>query len=78
MVSALSLSAYYDTRPGRWVGEEQWPSKQIESQAFHLTEQGLARKSTTGQHFNINSPQSVGMASGEYMLMCLVVVVSLQ
>lgn len=58
---------YYDTRPGRWVGEEQWPSKQIESQAFHLTEQGLARQSTTGQHFNITSPQSVGMASGEYM-----------
>ena len=58
---------YYDTRPGRWVGEEQWPSKQIESQAFHLTEQGLARQSTTGQHFNITSPQSVGFSSGEYM-----------
>lgn len=58
---------FYDTRPGRWVGEEQWPSKQVENHRFHFTGQGLRLQPTQGQHFDITSPQSVGLASGEYM-----------
>lgn len=58
---------YYDTRPGRWVGEAQWPSKQTENQALYLTEHGLSLLPADNQYFDITSPQSVGLASGEYM-----------
>ncbi len=58
---------FYDTRPGRWVGEAQWPSKQIKNQTFHFTEKGLDLQPAQGQYFDITSPQSVGLASGEYM-----------
>lgn len=58
---------FYDTRPGRWVGEEQWPSKQVENRMFYFAGQGLRQQPIQGQHFDITSPQSTGMASGEYM-----------
>ncbi len=58
---------FYSIRPGKWVGEAQWPSKQINNQAFYFSKQGLALEPTSGQQFDIASPQSTGLASGEYM-----------
>lgn len=58
---------FYDSRPGRWVGEAQWPSNQIKNSTFYLSDQGLGLQPVSGQQFDITSPQSVGLASGEYM-----------
>jgi putative CocE/NonD family hydrolase len=65
----------YETRPGRWIGEADWPSAQIDDYIFNLTEDGLTlhntpennQKSSNQQDLIINSPQTVGMLSGEYM-----------
>ena len=58
---------YYETRPGRWVGEASWPSAQVDNKSFFLTDEGLASEPQCNQQFEICSPQSVGFASGEYM-----------
>lgn len=39
---------YYAERPGRWVGEAQWPSPNISAQIYHLNA-GLAHSSLDGR-----------------------------
>ena len=58
---------FYETRPGRWIGEHGWPSQQIKPKALYLTETGLSEQNAGDQTFSITSPQTVGLASGEYM-----------
>jgi len=59
--------SYYETRPGRWVGEAQWPSPQVAEKLYYLSGQGLTDTKPSNAEFQICSPQTVGMASGEYM-----------
>lgn len=59
--------SYYETRPGRWVGEAQWPSPQVIEKSYLLSKQGLSLEEADDTQFEICSPQTVGMASGEYM-----------
>ncbi len=58
---------YYETRPGRWAGEDSWPSPQVSEQKYYLSKAVLSIKESTGQLIKISSPQTVGLASGEYM-----------
>ena len=58
---------FYDFRPGRWVSEPEWPSPFVKCERFFL---GNGRISTTPSEvaeFEVNSPQTVGLESGEYM-----------
>ena len=50
-------------RPGRWVGETQWPS--AESTVFHLAPGALAMAPATAEAV-VRSPQDVGDATGNY------------
>lgn len=59
--------SYYEARPGRWVGEAQWPSPQVTEKLYYLFKKGLSLKEVNDTEFEICSPQTVGMASGEYM-----------
>ncbi len=58
---------FYESRPGRWIGEANWPSPQIEDRSFYLTDTGLSDAPKAASVRTINSPQTVGLASGEYM-----------
>ena len=58
---------WYDTRPGRWVSEQTWPSDQVRTQLFHLGESTLSSSAQGESILGISSPQTVGLASGEYM-----------
>jgi|TARA_B110001469_G_C9636027_1_gene318936 hypothetical protein len=58
---------YYDKRPGRWVGEDHWPSQQIENKQYHLSDNGLSTTPSEACRFEVQSPQTVGFSSGEYM-----------
>ena len=67
MQDSVRPQSYYETRPGRWIGEAQWPSPQVIEKTYYLSEQGLTRNEAGDAQFEICSPQTVGMASGEYM-----------
>jgi len=56
----------YLERPGRWVGEEQWPSPRITAQKLHLNHGGvLDRQAGTVRQASICSPLWVGLGAGE-------------
>lgn len=59
--------SYYDQRPGRWVSERQWPSDQVQNQIFCFGENTLSELAQPESVLKISSPQTVGLASGEYM-----------
>ncbi len=59
---------FYETRPGRWVGEQCWPSPNVSMKPYYLGEHVLLESNTEqNQVLAICSPQTVGLASGEYM-----------
>jgi len=67
MQDSVKPSPYYKSRPGRWVGESNWPSKQVKEQQFYLSQSVLSIEKSENQKITISSPQTVGLASGEYM-----------
>ena len=55
-------------RPGRWIGESDWPAKSIQGQTLWLDEGTLNDQAPiSGTAVRINSPLSTGLTSGEYM-----------
>jgi len=59
---------FYESRPGKWVAEATWPSAQIQDRYFYLTDSGLSdAPQAASASRTIDSPQTVGLASGEYM-----------
>jgi uncharacterized protein len=56
----------YTERPGRWVGEDSWPSRRIDHQQHFLNEGGrLQREAKRKSYSNICSPLWVGLTAGE-------------
>jgi putative CocE/NonD family hydrolase len=58
----------YEHRPGRWVGETDWPSPHIESRRFHLVRHSLSpdAPSADDEALSIESPLSVGLFAGKW------------
>ncbi len=56
----------YETRPGRWVAEETWPSPRIETRATFFAPGRLAETAGGDVPLAISSPQSTGLASGAW------------
>ncbi|MEZ5798065.1 MAG: CocE/NonD family hydrolase [Paracoccaceae bacterium] len=64
MQDAVPPQTCYRHRPGRWVGEADWPSPRIRDRLFHPVGHGLAASPRPGAA-TICSPLWVGIASGE-------------
>ena len=63
---------YYDYRPGKWVGEPSWPSPNVEVNTFYLAGLDSSKLSLSSTEVEkgsvcICSPQTIGLAGGEYM-----------
>ena len=56
-----------DPAPGRFVGEDIWPSPRIERRALHLNERGLGPAPLAGAEAKLRSPCWTGLAAGEWM-----------
>lgn len=58
---------FYDVRPGKWVVEPSWPSLNIADRAYTLTP-GVLSEAVGGKGpvLSIRSPESVGVAGGEW------------
>jgi putative CocE/NonD family hydrolase len=60
-----STTAAY--RDGRWVGDQIWPSPNVQMQSWSLGAGVLARTSLPPAELAICSPQTVGLGCGEWM-----------
>ncbi|HLW89866.1 MAG TPA: CocE/NonD family hydrolase [Roseiarcus sp.] len=56
-----------DPAPGRFVGEEQWPSPRIERRSLYLSSGGLGQAHQEKGAATIRSPCWIGVAAGEWM-----------
>ncbi len=61
---------YYKERPGRWVSETSWPSKQIEEKIYQFqndsSQISQINEPQKSQPLTINSPMTVGMMAGQW------------
>ena len=58
--------SHYDYRPGRWIGIDSWPAPEIEKRAFALNPGSLEAKAAKSRPLTLRSPQTTGLAGGEW------------
>ncbi|MGE0119948.1 MAG: CocE/NonD family hydrolase [Dongiaceae bacterium] len=58
--------SHYDERPGRWIALESWPTGKVERVPWSLNADGLARQPGAKAVLRISSPQTTGLAGGEW------------
>ncbi len=56
----------YDERPGKWLGDKEWPSKNIKTKALWLDGKELAEEAKKGQVFSLASVQEHGFYAGVF------------
>lgn len=64
-----SISPISEERPGRWIGEEGWPSQRVKGLRYFTTSLGRlqeGRAEATGDEVVIQSPLSVGLFAGKW------------
>jgi len=76
MQDSVPPTTYYDSRPGRWVGEAAWPSNRIEERAFvfasgsrlHPETETAGAPEICGDRTiaTVNSPLSTGLFAGKW------------
>ena len=59
-------ASHYDVRPGRWVAEPAWPPAGAESRRYYLNMEGLADAAGKPAALSLCSPQTTGVAGGEW------------
>lgn len=67
MQEPAAPAPHRDTRAGRWVAEEAWPSPRIRTAGFALSADGLVPgTAAAGPPLAVCSPQTVGLAAGKW------------
>lgn len=68
MQDSVPPTTSYELRPGRWIGENSWPSPHIERYTFPLAEHRLVEPGDPVAHkqVRIQSPLSVGLFAGKW------------
>ncbi len=71
LMDAVRPATSYDARPGRWIAERDWPAGATQANTWHLGESGLSEARQPRGVRGVCSPQTVGLACGEYCAMWL-------
>ncbi|MEY7973181.1 CocE/NonD family hydrolase [Saccharomonospora xinjiangensis] len=68
MQDSVPPSTSYHQRPGRWVGEPEWPSPNVRPVAFPLARHRLAEpgEHVAREELTVQSPLSVGQFAGKW------------
>ena len=68
MPRAVPAKAFYAESPGRWVREDEWPSRRIKTHRFFLNaNDALGARAGRASKVTWKSPQTLGLAGGELM-----------
>jgi putative CocE/NonD family hydrolase len=65
MQDPIAPCRHYESRPGRWVAEDVWPSKRIKPKRMALSNGTLGGKTGKGS-LSICSPETVGQTAGRF------------
>ncbi|MBB96617.1 MAG: peptidase S15 [Rhodobacteraceae bacterium] len=65
LMDGVRPATWYTERPGRWIAEIQGATSHLDQSTWHLTDEGLS-DTPAPLSTPINSPQTCGMAAGEY------------
>ncbi|MDZ7673787.1 MAG: CocE/NonD family hydrolase [Acidimicrobiales bacterium] len=68
MQDNVTPTAYYETRPGRWVGEREWPAPDRRWTTLRLAPSALvdASEHVEEQEVTVQSPLTVGLFAGKW------------
>jgi uncharacterized protein len=66
MQQSVPPQPQYEARPGWWVAEDAWPSPRIQTQQWYLNPGRLQAKPSQVVGLSFSSPQTTGMAAGEW------------
>jgi len=66
MQESVGPRSFYESRPGRWVAEESWPSPRIEQRRLWLDGRRLQPAPGADRAVEVLSPQTVGLAGGAW------------
>jgi uncharacterized protein len=66
MMNGVRPAPLHQRRAGRWIAERQWPSPHVAIQEFAINEGGLDLSPAAEQTVSIASPQSTGLAAGDW------------
>ncbi|NJQ01673.1 CocE/NonD family hydrolase [Streptomyces zingiberis] len=68
MQESVPPSTSYEERPGRWVGEPEWPSPHIERVSYPLSRHRVGEPGETPpeEELTVQSPLSVGQFAGKW------------
>jgi uncharacterized protein len=66
MMDSVRPLPTYPVRPGHWVAESEWPSPRVQTQILALNAEGLRTSATAERALTLSSPQSTGLASGDW------------
>jgi uncharacterized protein len=70
MQESIPPFSNYTARPGRWVGEEAWPSPHIKQEVYHLTSRDLTQnqndRNISDSSLTLESPLRTGLYSGKW------------
>lgn len=58
--------SHYDVRPGRWIALDGWPTSKVSRASWWLNADGLAPEPKAKTPLKIRSPQTTGLAQGEW------------
>ena len=65
LMDSVEPKPWLPERPGRWIAEAKWPSRNLIQQLYVLTNDGLS-ESEGDLDQSISSPQDTGLTAGEY------------
>ena len=66
MMDSVPPAPYHAERAGRWVTEAEWPSRRVLERGFAINADGLDASAGIERALPLASPQSTGLASGEW------------
>ena len=66
MMDAIGPQSSHAARAGRWIAEERWPSPNVSMRTFTLNADGLEERPGERRLLTVRSPQSTGLASGDW------------
>ncbi len=64
MQDSVPPKPWYETRPGRWVADNCWPSSSVQEKKLFINRNDLSESAGNLETITITSPQTVGLVSG--------------
>ena len=66
LMDSVAPKRWFDERPGNWIAEQQWPSKNIKNETIYLAQGAALSREATDFCVSVSSPHDCGAAAGEY------------